>query len=69
MCKEGCCVGLGQEGVTRGWGNCLKYLDGMEQKRGEKKILKSGGQAGSRVGCLKKGSRLEPLTNYDFWLT
>ena len=41
-----------------GGGNCLKYLGwkGVEQKIGEEKqILKGGGQAGLRGGCLKMG--------------
>ena len=45
--------------MHQGGGNCLKYLkkksSGTEQRQGDTKILKSGGQAGSRDGCLKKG--------------
>ena len=37
----------------------------MEQKRGDGKQILKGGQAGSRVRCLKKG-RLEPP--YQLWL-
>ena len=35
----------------------------MEQKRGEgeTKILKGGGQAGSKGGCLKKGENYDEL--------
>ena len=41
--------------------NCLKYLkNGVEQKRGETKILKRGA-SWVKGGCLKRGS---PLTNY-----
>ena len=62
MCKEGWCVGLGQEEVAWGWGgtvwNTLKE-GGSEKAEGEIKILKRRGQAGSRTGCLKKGG-LEP---------
>ena len=40
-----------------GVGNCLKYLKrGWNRKEGRgKKDFEKGGQAGSRVGCLKKG--------------
>ena len=55
MCKEGWCVELGQEGVS--WGgtvwNTLKR-GGTEKTGEETKILKGGGQAGSRGGCIKK---------------
>ena len=44
MCKEGWCVGLGQEGgfLREGAGNYLKYLKrgGAEKRGGETKILK-----------------------------
>ena len=39
--------------------NTLKRC-GMEQKRGGTKILKRGGQAVSRDGCLKKGATGTP---------
>ena len=55
MCKEGWCVGLGQEEVVRGWGELLKGGGTGE----EKKDFKKERQAGSRGGCLKKGG-LEP---------
>ena len=50
------------------WGgtiwNTLK--EGRKEKRGgEAKILKKEGQAGSRNGCLKKGT---PLRNYDAYI-
>ena len=53
MCKEGWCIGLGQEGVA--WdGNCLKYLkSGWSRKKAkENKDLKNGGQG---VDALKRG--------------
>ena len=44
--------------------NTLK--EGETEKRGRGvKILKRGGQAGSRDGCLKKGG-WSPLTNYVY---
>ena len=42
-------------GWIRAVGGCMRG--------GETKILKRGGQAGSRGGCLKKGG-WNPLTNY-----
>ena len=47
--------------LREGGRNCLKYLKrgGTENRRGESKILKRGGQAELRDGCLKKGG-LEP---------
>ena len=54
-------VGLGQEGLHKGGGNCLKYLKkGWNRKAGrETKILKKerGGKLGQGVGALKKGGR------------
>ena len=51
-------------GLCEGRGNCLKYLKrGWNKKegRGNRDFKKrSGGQAGSRGGCLKKGT-VEPL--------
>ena len=46
--------------------NTLK-VGGTEKRGGETKILKRGGQAGSRGGCLKKGAEggLEPP--YELW--
>ena len=43
----------------------------MEQKRGEgyKDFKKGGGQAGSRVRCLKKGRVLEPPYELDVLTT
>ena len=62
MSKEGWCVGLGQEGLREGGGNCLKHLKRWwEKKRGGKtKILKRGGKLGQGVGALKRGGGLEP---------
>ena len=66
MCKEGWCVGLGQEGLSEGGESIWNTLKGVEQKRGEEKqISHKRGQAGSRGRCLKKGG-WNPLTNYDF---
>ena len=54
----------------KGGGNCLKHLKrGWNRKegRGNKDFKKGGGQAGSRVGFLKKGrggGGWNPLTNY-----
>ena len=47
--------------------NCLNTLKmgRIEQREGNKKILKRGGGAGSRGGCLKKGA-WNPLTNYGY---
>ena len=57
MCKEGWCVGLGQEGLREGGGNSLKYLkNGWNRKDGRRKK----GTARSRGGCLKNGG-LEPF--------
>ena len=53
MCNEGWFVGLGQEGVKRGWNR--------KEGRGNKDFKKWGGQAGSRGGCLKKGRAGAPL--------
>ena len=50
--------------------NCVKYLRrawNRKEGRGNKKIKKGGGQAGSRGGCLKKGGGLEPP--YELWLS
>ena len=55
MCKEGWCVGLGQEGVAVGWGNYLKYLKrGWNRKEGKRKKaivekIKKGGRGASWV--------------------
>ena len=56
MCKKGWCVGLGQEEVAWGWGNCLKQLKrGWNRKDTRRnRILKKGWQAGSRAGFHKK---------------
>ena len=57
MCKEGWCVGLGQEGLQEGGENSLKYLkNGWNRKGGRRKK----GAARSRGGCLKNGG-LEPF--------
>ena len=59
-------VGLGQEGLREGGGNCVKHLKrGWKRKEGRgNKGFKKGAQAGSRSGCLKKGGGWNPLTNY-----
>ena len=60
-------VGLGQKGVVRVGGNCLKYLKkGWNRKegKGNKDLIKGGRQAGPRSGCLKKGG-LEPP--HELW--
>ena len=44
--------------------NTLKRCE-TEQKGGSTKILKRGGQAVSRGGCLKKGGDWNPLRNMD----
>ena len=66
-------VGLGQEGLREGGGNCVKYLKSWWNKREErgKKHFKKGGQAGSRGGCLKKGGagthlRTMPLDRFSW---
>ena len=44
--------------------NCVKYLRrawNRKEGRGNKKIKKGGGQAGSRGGSLKKGGARTPL--------
>ena len=56
--------------VVRGGGGgcCLKYTlkGGGTEKRGrDTKILKIGGQAGSRGGCLKKGGAGTTLQTMD----
>ena len=40
MCKEGWCVGLGQEGLSEGGGKYLKYIkrSGTEKRGGETNI-------------------------------
>ena len=58
--KEGWLVGLGQEGVTRGWVVCLKYYKrswNRKEEEGKQIFLKSGG-LGQGVGALRG---LEPL--------
>ena len=49
-------VGLGQKGVPRVAGNCLKYLKrGWNRKEGKgKKDFKRGGKLDQGVGALKK---------------
>ena len=63
MCKEGCCVRLGQEGVVWGLGEVFENLKrGLKKKkkvRG-KKDFRKGSQTGWRGRCLKKGGRMEP---------
>ena len=70
--KEGWCVGLGQEGVSRREdgvclcevkGNCLKYLiRGVEWKRKKgKQILRRGGKMGEGLGALKMDEAETPL--------
>ena len=58
MCNGDWLVGLGQEGLREGGGNCLKYLKrGWNRKDGwgNKDFKKGGGQAESRDRYLKKG--------------
>ena len=68
MCKEGSCVGLGQEGVVYVrvgetlW-NTLKGVQ-IEKKGGETKILKGEGKLAQGVGTLERGG-LEP--SYKLW--
>ena len=54
--------------MHEGGGSCLKYLKrrwNRKEGRGNKDFKKGEGQAGSRVGCLKKGGGgWNPLTNY-----
>ena len=58
MCTEFWSVGLGQEGVAWGWGNCPKYFKrGWNEKEGRrKKDFEKGRQPGSRGNGL---------TNYE----
>ena len=60
-------VGLGQDGVARGWRNCVKYLKrGWNGKKGRgNKDSKKGGMLGQGVGALKRGG-WKPLMNYGF---
>ena len=45
---------------------CNTFKGGGKKQRGrDKKILKRGGQSGSRGGCLKKAGGLEPP--YELW--
>ena len=71
MCQEGWCVGLWQEGVVLGSGECLKYFNnlkggGIEKMREETKILNRGSKPGQGVGALKTGGGggWNPLDNY-----
>ena len=53
--------------MREGGGNSLKYLKrgSSRKEEWESKDFKKRGQAGSRVGCLKKGEGgWNPLTNY-----
>ena len=62
MCKEGCCVGLGQLGVAWAWGELFEIPEkGVKQEKGEgkEKIFKMRGKLGQGVGALKRGG-LEP---------
>ena len=65
LCKEGFCVGLGQDWAAWGWGRTVwnAFKTGVEQKRGGTKILRRG-QAGSRGGCLKIWVAGTP---YELW--
>ena len=53
--KEGWLVGIG---LKRRWNR--------KEGRGNKDFKKGGGQAGSRVGCLKKGETGTPLRTMIF---
>ena len=62
---EGWLVGLGQEGVAWGWGNCLKYLKrGWNREGRGNRDFKKGGKLGQGVGALKRGG-WNPFANYD----
>ena len=52
--------------MREGEWNCLKYLKrgGNKKRAGDTKILKGGGEAGSRGGCLKMRG-WNPFTNYE----
>ena len=67
MCREGWCLGLGQEGVS--WdGGYLNYLKrGWNRKEGRgNKGFKKGGQAWWRGGWLKGEGAWNPIT-YKLW--
>ena len=59
LCKEGLCVGLGQECGWWGQGNCLKYHKkrwNRKDGRGNKIFKKGEGKLGKGVGALKMGA-------------
>ena len=60
-------VGLGQKGVARVEGNCLKYLKrGWNRKEGKgNKDLRKGGKLDQKMSALKRGRGWNPFTNYD----
>ena len=55
MSKEGWCVGLGQEGLREGGGNCLKHL----KRWWEKKEGRQNKDFRKRVASWVKGGGLE----------
>ena len=62
MCKEGWCVGLGQEEVAWEWLNCLKYLKTgyiRKDRKRNKRFKKGRRKLGQGLGALKKAG-LEP---------
>ena len=68
MCKEGWCVGLGQDRVAWGWGgavwNTLKGGGTEKKGKGNKDFKKQGGGGGGKLGqgvtVLKRRGGLEP---------
>ena len=70
MCKEGCCVRLGQEGVVWGLGEVFENLKrGLKKKKrlGERKILEREVKLGEGVGALKREGGWNPLTNWGYF--
>ena len=64
MSKEGWCVGLGQEGLREGGGNCLKHLKRWwEKKEGrQNKDFRKGVASWVKGG----GGGWNPLKNYAY---
>ena len=71
MCKEGCCVRLGQEGVVGGLGEVFKKPKKRVKKKkkrlGERKILEREVKLGEGVGALKREGGWNPLTNWGYF--
>ena len=61
-------IGLGQEGVTWGWCNYLKYLKrGWNRKEGKgNKDFKKGGKLGQGMGALERGAGIPLQTMIVF---